>query len=116
MFHKPSYVLLTPSFDFPIFYTISVADLKLGLNFPSLPDYLNTIVEIELSVYCLVSTNRSDMLRQTCSVQLQVILSMCDLLADTSHLEISETDIRNVTECWKFRIFHRETPVSQPLF
>ena len=116
MFHKRSYFLLTHSFGFRIFYTISVADLKLGLNFPSLPDYLNMIVEIELSVYCLVSTNKSDMLRQTCSVQLQVILSMCDILADTSHLEISETDIRNVTECWKFPKFHRETPVSQPLF
>ena len=38
-----------------------------------------------LTLQCLVSTKRSHILKQICSFQLQVCLSVCELLVDTRH-------------------------------
>ena len=43
-----------------------------------------------LTLQCLVSTKRSHILKQTCRFQLQVCLSMCDLLVDTRHERVKE--------------------------
>ena len=41
-----------------------------------------------LTLYCLVSTERPHLFKQTCSFQLQVCLSMCDLSVDTRHQRV----------------------------
>ena len=70
-----------------------------AINFPSIqlfyayglvswPVFFDKIAESQnstLTLSCLISTKRSHILKQTCSFQLQVCLSMCDLLVDIRH-------------------------------
>ena len=44
-----------------------------------------TLNLISLTLQCLMYTKTSYILNQTCSFQLQVCLSMCDLLVDIRH-------------------------------
>ena len=44
--------------------------------------------KLDLTLYCLMSTKRLHILKQTCSWKLKVCLSMCDLSVDIRHLRV----------------------------
>ena len=44
-----------------------------------------------LTLQCLMSTERSHILKQTCNFQLQVCLSMCGILVDIRHQRVKHT-------------------------
>ena len=48
-------------------------------------DFCDSGFRIFVNTLCLVSTKRPRILKQTCTFQLQICLSMCDLLVDTRH-------------------------------
>ena len=73
----------------PYFYFVLINILVLSLflllvRFQFLCLYLKSTV-FSLTLYWMLSTKRSYILKQTCSSKLQVCLSLCDLLVDTRH-------------------------------
>ena len=49
-----------------------------------------------LTLYCLVVANRSHTIKQTCSFQLQVCISMCDLFVTTRHWRVKINEILDI--------------------
>ena len=52
--------------------------------------YFNNIFYFNLALYYLVSIERSSIFKQNYSFQLQICVSMCDLLMDTRHLRVNK--------------------------